>query len=266
MAAEYERIRARSREDPGTAGDEGEQNWAELLRRWLPATYHVVTKGRILFTNGTLSPQVDVLVLSPGYPRGLLDKKVYLAPGVLAGFECKNTLRLAHIKRAIQAAVKIRQGLRSDVKSQHNILFALVSHSHAVLSKQPEQSITGALTRVDADIVADPRDCIDFICVADLGTWALMRMATRREDGGYEVATVYMAPIDETMQLGHRSTNPPPIGRFLTGLLRRLGSIDPALAPMATYFGGVGLFGTGYGSPRKWEYADLPADLGPPVF
>ena len=57
MAAEYQRIRARSREDPGTAGDEGEENWAELLRLWLPSSYHVTTKGRVLSSSGIASPQ-----------------------------------------------------------------------------------------------------------------------------------------------------------------------------------------------------------------
>ena len=32
---EYSRIRKRANEDPGTAGDQGEENWASLLRRWL---------------------------------------------------------------------------------------------------------------------------------------------------------------------------------------------------------------------------------------
>ena len=32
MAAEYQRIFARSSDDPGTAGDEGEENWAAVLR------------------------------------------------------------------------------------------------------------------------------------------------------------------------------------------------------------------------------------------
>ena len=36
MAAEYDRIQKRATEDPGTAGDQGEENWAELLRGWLP--------------------------------------------------------------------------------------------------------------------------------------------------------------------------------------------------------------------------------------
>src|SRR5262245_8713574 len=36
IAAEYKRIYRRSTEDPGTAGDQGEENWADLLRQWLP--------------------------------------------------------------------------------------------------------------------------------------------------------------------------------------------------------------------------------------
>ena len=32
MSAEYNRIQMRATEDPGTAGDQGEENWAELLR------------------------------------------------------------------------------------------------------------------------------------------------------------------------------------------------------------------------------------------
>ena len=46
MATEYDRIQRRATEDPGTAGDQGEENWAELLRDWLPREYEVVTKGR----------------------------------------------------------------------------------------------------------------------------------------------------------------------------------------------------------------------------
>jgi Domain of unknown function (DUF6602) len=87
MAAEYRRIRMRTLEDPGTAGDQGEENWADLLRNWLPASFNVVTKGRIIFSDGSTSGQVDVLVLSPSYPKGLLNKKLYLAAGVLAAFE-----------------------------------------------------------------------------------------------------------------------------------------------------------------------------------
>src|SRR5437762_4573040 len=90
---EYLRIQKRATEDPGTAGDQGEENWATLLRSWLPHTYHVVTRGRIVGHEGAASPQVDVLVLQPAYPPQLLDKKLYLAGGVAAAFECKVTLK-----------------------------------------------------------------------------------------------------------------------------------------------------------------------------
>ena len=123
MTAEYERIRARAREDPGTAGDQGELNWAGLLRKWLPKSFHVVTKGRIIFSNGEASGQMDVLVLSPGYPSGLFDKNLYLAAGVLAAFECKNTLRRQHIGRAVQASAALGRLSRADgsVKQQRGL-------------------------------------------------------------------------------------------------------------------------------------------------
>jgi hypothetical protein len=73
MASEYERIRQRAVGDPGTAGDEGEENWAALLRGWLPRQYHVVTKGHLLSTSGKSSPQLDVVVLKPAYPPKLLE-------------------------------------------------------------------------------------------------------------------------------------------------------------------------------------------------
>ena len=55
IADEYVRIQKRAKEDPGTAGDQGEENWATLLRHWLPSYFHVVTKGRILAENGFAS-------------------------------------------------------------------------------------------------------------------------------------------------------------------------------------------------------------------
>ncbi len=89
MQQEYERITKDSKEDGGTAGDEGEENWALLLRKWLPREYEVVTKGKIIFEEGSLSPQLDVIVLKSCYPRGLIARKVkkYLSNCVAAAFE-----------------------------------------------------------------------------------------------------------------------------------------------------------------------------------
>ena len=61
MEAEYDRIQKRATEDPGTAGDQGEENWAELLRGWLPRTYAVVTKGRIISADGRTIARQEVV-------------------------------------------------------------------------------------------------------------------------------------------------------------------------------------------------------------
>lgn len=127
---EYQRIFKRSREDPGTAGDEGEENWAKVLRLWLPAHYHVVTKGRILAANGEASKQFDVLVLHPTYPVGLLDKKSYMAPGVVAAFECKLTLRRKHIDQAFQRSAELKRMYGRTGDGPEPPIVGLLVHAH----------------------------------------------------------------------------------------------------------------------------------------
>ena len=165
IAAEYQRIRACAKEDPGTAGDQGEQNWADILHKWLPTTFHVVTKGRIIFSSGQTSDQVDVLVLSPSYPKGLLNKKVYLAAGVLAAFECKNTLRREHVRRAVRASAKLGHLSRADRSVKQHIIYGLLAHSHDIASKRhpPKEVISDALKTADEAELNDPRDCLVFI-------------------------------------------------------------------------------------------------------
>jgi hypothetical protein len=45
IVSDYEIVKGRANEDPGTTGDHVEGKWAEVLSDWLPATYHVVTKS-----------------------------------------------------------------------------------------------------------------------------------------------------------------------------------------------------------------------------
>ncbi|HDT2319072.1 TPA: hypothetical protein RFX09_003253 [Klebsiella aerogenes] len=76
LSSEYDRISSRAKEDPGTAGDEGEESWKCLLQNWLPENYRVVTKGRLLSSSGEASPQVDIIILKPSYPPFLLGKNI----------------------------------------------------------------------------------------------------------------------------------------------------------------------------------------------
>lgn len=178
MAAEYNRIRKRTTEDPGTAGDQGEENWAELLRGWLPSTYKIVTKGRIISQDGRTSPQVDVLVLKDVYPEKLLNKKLYLAAGVAAAFECKTTLTAADIEKTVKNCVKIkdlypvREG--TPYKELHtSIVYGLLAHSHSWQRENstPENNIERKLRESDASYVLHPRQTLDLLCVANFGTW-----------------------------------------------------------------------------------------------
>ncbi len=210
ISADYKRMQSLAREDPGTSGDQGEEDWAKILREWLPASFHVVTKGRIINSSGQTSPQVDVIVLSPSYPNGLLYNKLYIAAGVLAAFECKRS-------KAVGTSVAISRLIRADQRIQQHIIYGLLAHSHLIASKRKPAELTlrDALIAEDLKQVSDPRDCLDFVCVADLGTWSHSRFIVRSDESGKGVVgTAYMGPY-----LGFSDDA---LGRFLTILLHRL--------------------------------------------
>src|SRR5215510_1066483 len=178
IAREYDRIQRRATEDPGTAGDQGEENWATLLRGWLPPIYQVVTKGRILSHEGIASPQIDVLVLHPAYPRHLLDKKLYLAGGVAAAFECKITLKAEHIQTAVKNAVEIRNYVQARTGSPYKelyspVVYGLLAHSHVWKGEgsTPLDNVERHLLAADLEHIKHPREMLDGIRIADLATW-----------------------------------------------------------------------------------------------
>jgi len=182
MLAEYRRIRSRAIEDPGTAGDQGEENWAELLRGWLPSNYHVVTKGRIIGPHGQSSPQLDVIILHPAYPRSLINNKHYLASGVAAAFECKVTLRAEHLSEAFEKGARVKSLLPRKMGTPFGELvnppyYGLLAHSHA-WKAQGEKFIFDMLERIHErqfDGPQEPWQMLDVICIAGSATYALHR-------------------------------------------------------------------------------------------
>lgn len=265
MSAEYERISRRATEDPGTAGDEGEENWAALLRNWLPSNFSVVTKGRIIAHDGTPSGQMDVIVLKGTYPRALLNKKTYLAAGVAAAFECKNTLRANHIEEAVRTSAALK-GLNpsregSPYKELHSpIIYGLLAHSHSWKGEHstPEQNITDKLRESDYAHIQHPRLGLDLICVADLCTWKSSK-STYMDPGfldpglsgeALEVAKLMMPePAAHTMyyRSPHRSIPPlpggTPIGAFISFLINRMAWENPDMRDIAEYFRQTGISG-----------------------
>ena len=272
LAAEYQRIHERSLEDPGTAGDEGEENWRHLLQDWLPASYTVVTKGRILFESGEASNQMDVVVLKPSYPKGLIDKKRYLAAGVAACFECKLTLRSGDIDDFAEHAVALKRLAPRGTGSARRELFSapiygLLAHTHDWRSpgSNPLANLSNAVFAADARHVRHPRETMDTICVADLATlsvskiayegpaislWDMMREARHLPEGG-AVETHYMQPRESEQPV------PAPVGVMMTNLVGNLAWSDPDLRDISRYFTVAGLYGAGEGRGRVWNIDDV---------
>jgi len=277
IAAEYDRIRKRALEDPGTAGDQGEENWASLLREWLPPLFRVVTKGRILGIDGTASPQVDVIILSPAYPNYLLDKKLYLAAGVLAAFECKTTLAASHIRDAVQTSMAVKLLAHEQTGTPYRelhapIIYGLLAHSHSWKSagSQPGSNVSSALNEFDLQFVQHPQQMLDVVCVSDLATWAAMKgtffgpslspwsseMAAIYGSKGSATTSYIRSAIDGARQRPHFT----PIGSLLGTLTNKLAWGTPMLRDLADYYRKVDMLGSGEGAMRIWPtsiYSDL---------
>lgn len=291
MALEYDRIQRRATEDPGTAGDQGEENWATLLKSWLPPMYHIVTKGRILSHKGIASPQIDVLVLHPTYPCRLLDKKLYLAGGVAAAFECKITLKAEHIQTAVKNAVEIRQHIQertgSPYKELHSpIVYGLLAHSHVWKGKgsTPIDNVERHLLTNDLEHVKHPREMLDVICVADLATWIaskiswlspgmvpdwesadenfLLKKSPQSVDEIYGPKGAAMtAYLKYAPQLKNQKEHFTPIGTMITHLLSKLAWEDPNIRRLARYFFAANVPGSGHGNPRLWDGSIYSASI-----
>ena len=278
MSEEYERIQKRVGEDPGTAGDQGEENWAELFREWLPPNYRVVTKGRIISHDGRTSPQIDVIVLKDTYPERLVTKKLYLAAGVAASFECKTTLKAAHISKAMETSATIknlftpRKG--TPYKELHApIIYGLLAHSHSWQGERstPEDNITGNLIQSDLVHISHPRESLDLICVADLGTWTLGRLTFLRPQQmgcSEDLASIY-GPNGSSMSyyVKHSVTHEgqaehfTPIGALIFYLSHKLAWENPALRDLADYYSTTNIAGSGMGHGRRWDSSIYSEDI-----
>jgi hypothetical protein len=238
-----------------------------LLRQWLPGGYHVRTKGRILGDQNVASKQIDVVVLKPGYPNHLLDKKMYLAAGVAAAFECKLSLRSAHIKKAFEVMRGVLKPRQGSVYEELHVpfVYGILSHSSSWESpgSRAVDNVTKILMECQSNMIAHPREEIDRICVADLATWTIFKSSMYGPEfllfgfgiEGY-TNTTYMCSsvVDPTQK--HAFT---PIGYMISFLWRRFGFEDPRIRSIAEYFwyttGPSASFGSG--RSQRWMNASI---------
>lgn len=267
MASEYERIYSRAAEDPGTAGDEGEENWAEFLRNWLPSTYHVRTKGRLMGANGETSPQADVVVLKPFYPKKLLEKKVWLASGVAAVFECKTTVTAKHISDAYSKGVefkKIYEGRSgTPYKELYSpLIYGLLAHSHSWKSRgsRPIENVE-KIVSCNCDKVSSPQYLVDVICVADIASWSNIFVTSFDPDcrdkninfrgGDGPVSAMIRSGVD----INGKSSMYTPVGALVGKLTHLLAWEDSSLRCIADYYRRVNIWGVGQGEMKSWPFS-----------
>lgn len=270
ISDEYDRIQKRATEDPGTAGDQGEENWATLFKNWLPDTFHIVTKGRILSHIGIASPQVDVIILKPEYPKHLLDKKLYLAGGVLAAFECKVTLKASHLHEFVKNSLEIKNHLY-DIKGspykeiQSSIVYGLLAHSHSWKNdnSKPIENIEKALWDADNETVTHPIQMPDLICVADLACWSVSKMVflgpglisdwSSFEEIWGKTGSASSGYICHSQEQEDQTPNFTPIGALITSLFHKLSWQVPTMQSLSRYFTLTNIQGNGSGKMRKWD-------------
>jgi hypothetical protein len=128
--------------------------------------------------------------------------------------------------------------------------------------------------------ISDPRDCIDFVCIADLGTWTLARILLGTDVRGMHIpeelalgmeieaflTISYFGPLlgMAFIDVEPATDQPPPVdptGRFLTYLFRRIADADPAISPLSEYFHDIGLEGLSEGIGLLWPLKKVPPEF-----
>lgn len=185
-------VEEHSRRDSGIAGENHEQIWRTLFKKWLP---HLPsrTKVTILGPDGDYSPEVDLVLLKPNYPEILLEKNRILSGGVIAAFECKLTFRqrdLADIilkaKSVKRMAAPHREAGFSIKENVYPYLFG--AFPYGLLCASHEWKAEGSVPFENADrnfrdkiwaIPDHPSEVVDLICIADVAHWATRHFINR---------------------------------------------------------------------------------------
>lgn len=268
----YDEIRAEVGDDIQRAGHQGEGTWVQVLRPWLPSTYEVVTRKYIVPEEGSDEFEMDIIIVSPGYPKELSGDARIMAGGVAAAFSTRLTLDADGIDDAFKRAVKLRRGLKKRYGSPRSEMLGafpvgMLAHSHDWKrpNSTPLENVSKKLALLDQSEVIHPREALDLLCVADLGTWAMLRAPYLPPQ-----ATVLMPGATDLYksegcsQTSMTTPNPAktewPVGSLVAHLLGWLSYNDPTMRPFADSLRLAGLLGEGSGKARIWNLHDVFSD------
>ncbi|MCB1257505.1 MAG: hypothetical protein KDB26_10390 [Microthrixaceae bacterium] len=196
----FEREQATASES-GHAQETGhsvESNWDDVLTDWLPPQYEIGKRKYLMLETddgAPLTKETDLVVFHPHYPTKLRKKSHVLASGVAAAFSVKRTVGRKDIVEAYEDAAALRRGMRlRGVDQKHYLVpplfYGLLGQSHEwkAPSSTPAENVRDISIQLDRELVVAPREALDFICIADLGTWTRKTIVLPQQflDGGVE--------------------------------------------------------------------------------
>lgn len=158
-----------------------ESNWDDVLTDWLPPQYEIGKQRYLMLETEDgepLTKETDLVIFQPHYPTKLRKKHHVLASGVAAAFSVKRTVTRAGIVEAYEAAIALRRGMQIREGTERAYLvppvfYGLLGQSHdwKAENSTPAENIREITAELDRELVAAPREGLDFMCIADLGTW-----------------------------------------------------------------------------------------------
>lgn len=167
--------------------------WQKFLQDWLPPEYAVLTRRFISGNGAAPLRETDLIVLRPGCGDNYAGKARVEASDVAAAFEVKLTLRDQHVReaaaaaarnarlamplsgRSVEAAENVEQREphvgRAKAEVVGPIVFGLLSHSYGEKQRSPFSHLTSLINESDRAEAKHPRESLDLVCVADMGSW-----------------------------------------------------------------------------------------------
>lgn len=252
----FEREQA-SASERGRAQEVGhgvESNWDEVLTDWLPPQYEVGKRKYLLLETDDgpkMTKEHDLVVFHPHYPTKLRKKHHVLASGIAAAFSVKRSVGRKDIVEAYKDAIILRRGMRIRGWDQQEhlvppVFFGLLGQSHdwKAPSSTPSENIRGITAELDKELVTSPREGLDFICIADLGTWARKTIVLPQQFLDKQVRTnsvgvAFMGAVGDDSRVmsalgrDYEQQNLSPLTNFVGALWEKLAINDPSLKPLA---------------------------------
>ncbi|CAH0292648.1 hypothetical protein SRABI26_04279 [Arthrobacter sp. Bi26] len=253
---DYERLYKKAADSKNTqlVGHENEGIWDEFLRNWLPPQYEVATRKYIVGTaDADIQPfETDLIVFHPGYPRKLRQKTRVLAAGVAAAFSTKLTIRASGLEEAAQQSAALQRALiptrgRARLELWKPYVFGILAASHPWKkdASTPSENVLNAIVSNDKKYANHPAECLDLVCIADLGTWA--------KSTSYDES---LREIPESLRTTHFEVRADPgntLSVFLSALYEHLSWANEDMKGMANSFVVTNEQITGRGMSRGWD-------------